>query len=74
MWFMILKGKVIYQYSVSSYLGEKELNELEDSMGNVDRGLSQRRISKLPTYKYGAETKTCCWQIRKKKFIATDTQ
>ncbi|XP_009106940.1 E3 ubiquitin ligase BIG BROTHER-related isoform X2 [Brassica rapa] len=52
----------------------EELNELEDSMGNVDRGLSQRRISKLPTYKYGAETKTCCWQIRKKKFIATDTQ
>ncbi|KAL0646134.1 hypothetical protein Bca4012_044425 [Brassica carinata] len=52
----------------------EELNELEDSMGNVDRGLSQRRISKLPTYKYGAETKTCCWQIKKKKFIATDTQ
>lgn len=71
---MILKGKLIYQYSVSLYLGEKELNELEDSMGNVDRGLSQRRILKLPTYKYGAETKTCCWQIRKKKFIATDTQ
>ncbi|KAF8105003.1 hypothetical protein N665_0164s0019 [Sinapis alba] len=52
----------------------EELNDLEDSMGNVNRGLSQRRISKLPTYKYGVKTKTCCWKIKKKKFMATDTQ
>lgn len=71
---MILKRKLIYNYSISSYLDEKELNDLEDSMGNVNRGLSQRRISKLPTYKYGVKTKTCCWKIKKKKFMATDTQ
>lgn len=71
---MILKRKLICQYNISLHLDKKELNELEDSMGNVNRGLSQRRISKLPTYKYGAENKTCCWKIKKKKFIATDTQ
>ncbi|CAH8384068.1 unnamed protein product, partial [Eruca vesicaria subsp. sativa] len=49
----------------------EELNELEDSMGDVDRGLSQSRISKLPTHKYGEETKTWWWQTKKNKFTTT---
>ncbi|ESQ43312.1 hypothetical protein EUTSA_v10015344mg [Eutrema salsugineum] len=52
----------------------EELNELEDSIGDVCRGLSQRKISKLPTHKYGSKTKTRWWQIKKNKFVATDTQ
>ncbi|CAH8381514.1 unnamed protein product [Eruca vesicaria subsp. sativa] len=49
----------------------EELNELEDSMGDVDRGLSQMTISKLPTHKYGEETKTWWWQTNKNKFTTT---
>ncbi|CAH2070270.1 unnamed protein product [Thlaspi arvense] len=52
----------------------EELNQLGESIGDVGRGLSQGRISKLPTHKYGTKTKTRWWQIKKKKFIATATE
>ncbi|CAL9243203.1 unnamed protein product [Arabidopsis halleri] len=52
----------------------EELSELEDSIGDVNKGLSQERISRLPTHKYGTKTKTwSCW-LKKKKFVADDSQ
>ncbi|KAG7570067.1 Zinc finger RING-type [Arabidopsis thaliana x Arabidopsis arenosa] len=52
----------------------EELSELEDSIGDFSNGLSQERISRLRTHKYGTQTKTwCCW-LKKKKFVADDSQ
>ncbi|CAN8244595.1 unnamed protein product [Cochlearia groenlandica] len=51
----------------------EELNELEDSIGDVGKGLSVWEISLLPTRKYGTKPKTYWWQ-KKKKFVADDSQ
>ncbi|XP_023645379.1 E3 ubiquitin ligase BIG BROTHER-related isoform X2 [Capsella rubella] len=51
----------------------EEINELEEAIGEVSKGLSQEKISRLKTHKYGTKTKTRCW-LRKKKFVADDSQ
>lgn len=68
------ENKTYISILFSFELDEQELNELEDSIGDVGRGLSEGRISRLPTHKYGTKTKNRWWQIKKKKFVATDTQ
>ncbi|XP_010473696.1 PREDICTED: E3 ubiquitin ligase BIG BROTHER-related-like [Camelina sativa] len=51
----------------------EEINELQDAIGDFNRGLSREKISRLRTHKYGTKTKTGCW-FRKKKFVADDSQ
>ncbi|CAN6843426.1 unnamed protein product [Brassica oleracea] len=56
------------------YVGEQEVNEITESVREVNRGLPQWKISRLPTHTYG-ETPTCGWWWEKKKrFVADDSQ
>ncbi|ESQ43313.1 hypothetical protein EUTSA_v10015563mg [Eutrema salsugineum] len=57
----------------SENLTTEELNIIE-SVGNVDRGLSESKISRLPTHKYGQKPKFRWWWQKKKKFVADDTR
>ncbi|CAD5334665.1 unnamed protein product [Arabidopsis thaliana] len=52
----------------------EELTELGDSVGDVGKGLSQERISRLRTHKYGTKTKSWYCLHMKKKFVADDSQ
>lgn len=55
-------------------MDEKGLNELEESVGDVSRGLPEWKISRLPTHKYGKKPKFRWWWQKKKKFVADDSQ
>ncbi|XP_048612017.1 LOW QUALITY PROTEIN: E3 ubiquitin-protein ligase BIG BROTHER [Brassica napus] len=60
--------------SSSRHDDSKVLNEITESVREVNRGLPQWKISRLPTHTYG-ETPTCGWWWEKKKrFVADDSQ
>ncbi|KAF2567548.1 hypothetical protein F2Q68_00027933 [Brassica cretica] len=52
--------------SSSRHDDSKEVNEITESVREVNRGLPQWKISRLPTHTYG-ETPTCGWWWEKKK-------
>ncbi|CDY27082.1 BnaA02g11020D [Brassica napus] len=50
------------------------VNELIESVGDVNRGLPQSKVSRLPTHKYGEIPKCRWWWEKKKKFVSDDSQ